>query len=239
MSHRKISEVMSTDVATVRMETPFKDVARMLARRDVSAAPVVDADGRVLGVVSQADLLVKQSTQEPDWRRSPAAWWRRRRNTRRAGATNAGELMSTPAITVRATATVVSGARKLTVHNIKRLPVLDDAGKLVGIVSRKDLLTVFLRPDAEIREDIVRNVFEFGLGMPVSPAVLTVTVHDGKVTLEGQIELKSQLDLVEQMARHIDGVVDVTMKMTYRRDDTKDTYVPPPLTVDITHEPWR
>jgi type III secretory pathway lipoprotein EscJ len=75
--------------------------------------------------------------------------------------------------------------------------------------------------------------------MPVSPAVLTVTVHDGKVTLEGQIEQKSQLDLVEQMTRHIDGVVDVTMKMTYRRDDTHDARVPPPMGVDITHEPWR
>lgn len=239
MSHRKISDVMSTDVVTVRMETPFKDVARLLARRDVSAAPVVCADGRVVGVVSQADLLVKQSTQEPEWRRSPTSWWRRRRNARRARATTAGELMSTPAITVPAKATVVSGARELTLHSIKRLPVVDDDGKLVGIVSRKDLLSVFLRPDEDIRADIIHNVFEFGLGMPVSPAVLAVTVQDGVVTLEGQVELKSQLELVEQMTRHIDGVVDVRMKMTYRRDDTKDTYVPPPLAVDITHEPWR
>jgi CBS-domain-containing membrane protein len=164
-------------------------------------------------------------------------WWRYRRNARRAGRTTAGELMTTPAITVSAGSTVVHAARELTRHNVKRLPVVDDDDKLVGIVSRKDLLTVFLRKDEDIREDVRHNVFEFGLGMTASPAVLTVTVHDGEVTLEGQIELKSQLSLVEQLTRHTDGVVNVIMNLTYRRDDTHGTHVPPPMGVDITHEP--
>ena len=238
MSHRKISNVMSTDVATVRPDTPFKDIVRILEQRDVSAVPVVDETGHVVGVVSQADLLVKQGTQEPDWTRSPMTWWRRRRSARRAGATTAGSLMTTPAITVTAGSTVVYAARELTRHNIKRLPVIDDDGKLVGIVSRKDLLTVFLRKDEDIRDDIIHNVFEFGLGMSVG-ALAHVAVDDGKVTLGGQLELKSQLSLVEEMARHTDGVVDVTMEMTYRHDDAHAQHVPPPMGVDITHEPWR
>jgi CBS domain-containing protein len=238
MSHRKISNVMSTDVATVRATTPFKDIVRILEQRDVSAVPVVDDDGHVLGVVSEADLLVKQGTQEPDWNHSLATWWRRRHNARRAEATVAAQLMTSPAVTVTPRSTVVYAARELTRHDIKRLPVVDETGKLVGIVSRKDLLSVFLRKDQDIREDVIRNVFEFGLGMPTG-AMAEVTVHDGDVTLEGQLEMRSQLSLVEEMTRHTDGVVDVTSNLTYRHDDTHETYVPPPMGVEITHEPWR
>lgn len=237
MSHRKIRNVMSTDVATVRADTPFKDVVRVLERRDVSAAPVVDDAGHVLGVVSQADLLVKQGTQEPVWSRTPLTWLRRRRNARRAGATTAGRLMTSPAITIGPRATVVSAARMLSQHHIKRLPVVDEGGRLVGIVSRKDLLTVFLRSDEDIRTDVIEYVFERGLGMPVSQATVRVTVHNGAVTLSGRVELKSQLELVEDMTHHVDGVVDVEMAMSYRRDDTHDR-IPPPMGVDITHEPW-
>lgn len=238
MSHRKINSVMSTDVATVRVTTPFKDIVRTLEQRDVSAVPVVDDAGHVIGVVSQADLLIKQGAQEPEWSHSFLSVMRRRRSARRAAATTAGELMTTPAVTIDGRATVVRAARVLNRHQLKRLPVVDSDGKLVGIVSRKDLLAVFLRKDEDIRADIIENVFEFGLGMAVGPATVRVTVHDGKVRLEGQLEMKSQLSLVEQLARHIDGVVDVDMDMGYRHDDTH-SHLPPAMGVDITHEPWR
>ncbi|MPZ78976.1 MAG: CBS domain-containing protein [Actinophytocola sp.] len=237
MSHRKVKNVMSTDVATVREGTPFKDVARALARRDVSALPVVDQDGRVLGVVSEADLLIKQGTQEIEFSRSLLSWWRDRRHARRAAATTAGQLMSKPAITVNAASTVAGAARLLTEHNIKRLPVVDETGTLVGIVSRKDLLTVFLRKDENIRDEIVEHVFEHGIGMAVNPATVTVDVHNGEVTLTGQLDLKSQLSLVEDMTHHIDGVVDVTVSMTYRHDDTRDHRIPGDMTIDITQPP--
>src|ERR1044072_7750136 len=119
MSHRKARNEMSTDVTTVRMDTDFKGIVRAVEQRDVSAAPVVDESGHVLGVVSQADLLVKQGAQEPEWTRSPRTWWRRRRNARRAEATTAAQLMTAPAITVAARATVAFAARELTRHNIK------------------------------------------------------------------------------------------------------------------------
>jgi CBS domain-containing protein len=225
MSNQKVKNVMSTDVATVREGTPFKDVVRALTRRDVSAVPVVDDTGHVLGVVSEADLLIKQGTQEYDFSRSLLAWWRGRRHLRRATATTASQLMTKPAITVDANSTVAGAARILSEHNVKRLPVVDTEGRIVGIVSRKDLLAVFLRTDEDIRDEILEHVFGHGLDIVVNPATVTIDVHDGEVTLTGQLELKSQLSLVEDMTRHTDGVVDVTVSMSYRNDDT---YIPVP-----------
>jgi CBS domain-containing protein len=144
MSHQKVRNVMSTDVVTVREGTPFKDVVRALSSRDVSAVPVVDRDGHVLGVVSEADLLIKQGTQEVEFTRSLMSWWSGRRNLRRAVATTAATLMTTPAITVSDNATVAGAARLMTQHNVKRLPVVDADGKLVGIFALNRLLASLL-----------------------------------------------------------------------------------------------
>ena len=233
MSHQKVRNVMSTDIVTVRKDTPFKDVVRALSARDVSAAPVVDGERRVLGVVSEADLLIKQGTQEVEFTRSLASWWSGRRNLRRAVATTAGDLMTTPAVTVTENATVAGAARLMTQHDVKRLPVVDDDGRLVGIVSRKDVLTVFLRKDSDIRDDIVERVFEHGIGIAVNPTTVAVDVHDGTATITGQLALKSQIGLVEDMTRHIDGVVDVIVSAGYQRDDTHG-HLPDPMTIDIT-----
>jgi CBS-domain-containing membrane protein len=199
----------------------------------VSAVPVVDGEEHVVGVVSEADLLIKQGTQEIEFTRSLRTWWRGRRNLRRATATTAGQLMTKPAVTVTANSTVAGAARILTEHNIKRLPVVDTDGKLVGVVGRKDLLTVFLRKDEDIRDDIIQRVFEHGLGIAVNPATVTVDVHNGEAALTGQLDLKSQLPLVEDMTKHVDGVVDVTVSMSYRHDDTHG-HIPDSMTIDIT-----
>ena len=236
MSHQKVRNVMTTDVATVLEGTPFKEVARTLAGRNVSAMPVVDKDRRVLGVVSEADLLIKQGTQEIEWTRSLRNRWRRMRGRRRAEATTAGILMSAPAVTVPEDTTVAGAARTMTERRVKQLPVVDDDGRLVGIVSRKDVLAVFLRDDADIREEIVRRVFDGGIGIEVASGVVTVDVRDGKVTLTGEVDLRSQVPLVKQMTRHIDGVVDVTVALTYRYDDTR-TPRPHPADIAITQPP--
>lgn len=221
MSHQKVKNVMTTDVETVSADAPFKEIVRTLQRRDVSAVPVVDTDGRVLGVVSQADLLIKQGTQDTFHTRSPLAWLLDRRNERLVAATTAVQLMTAPAITIDASATVARAARTLTNRNIKRLPVVDADDRLVGIVSRKDLLTVFLRKDEDIRDDIVRQVFECGIGLAVNPATVHIHVRNGEVTLDGQVELRSQIPLVEQMTSHLDGVVDVRASLSYLHDDSK------------------
>jgi len=188
-------------------------------------------------VVSEADLLVKQGEGDPE-ETPERKWWQRRHETPRdprAEGTTAGALMTKPAITVTADATVAHAAREITKHNVKRLPVVDSDGKLVGIVSRKDLLTVFLRKDEDIRDDILRDVFQIGLGMRTIPESVRVEVHDGQVTLDGRLELKSQVSLAEQLTRHTDGVVDVIGTMTFRQDDTDQHS--PSMGVDITHEP--
>lgn len=231
MSRQKIKNVMSTDVATVRTDTPFKEIVRTLEQRDISAVPVVDAGGRVLGVVSQADLLAKRGTQEPTYSRSPLARLLHRRADRLVAARTAAQLMTTPAITIDAESTVARAARVLARNNIKRLPVVDAAGTLIGIASRKDLLAAFLRTDEDLRADIVEQVFERGIGLAVNPTTVTITVDDGEVTIDGQIQLRSQIPLVEQMTRHVDGVVDVTTSLTYMHDDTH-TRIPDPMSFE-------
>jgi CBS domain-containing protein len=238
MSHQKIKNVMTNDVATLRESTPFKEIVRLLESRGVSAMPVVDTTGRVLGIVSRADLLIKQGDRETEWTRSLLTWPSRRRDARRARATTAGQLMTRPVITIGPDDTVAAAARVLSRHDIKRLPVVDTDGRLVGIVSRRDLLTVFLRTDEDIRADVVENVFEVGLGMAVSPATVKVTVNDGEVILDGQVEYRSQLPIAEQLTRHVDGVVDVASSLTYRHDDTH-AHLPLPEAMDAAHERWR
>jgi CBS domain-containing protein len=236
MKHRKIKNVMTTDVATVREDTTFKDLVQVLDERDVSAVPVLDPSGRVAGVVSHADLLPKQGAQEPSESRSPMAWLQHYWDRGRAQATTAGELMTTPARTIGPEATVVDAAKLLDRHQIKRLPVVDDTGKLVGIVSRRDLLGVFLRGDSDIADEIAHEVFERNLGIEVSPATVTVEVRDGVAILRGELERKSMIPIAETLTSRIDGVVDVNAHLAFIRDDTH-IHIPEPMAVDITHEP--
>lgn len=236
MKHRKIKNVMTTDVATVREDTPFKDIVRTLDQRDVSAVPVVDADRRVIGVVSNADLLPKQGAQEPSESQSPMAWFQSHWDRNRSLATTAGELMTSPARTIGPEDTVVDAAKLLDRHAVKRLPVVDQNGTLVGIVSRRDLLAVFLRKDEDIADEIAHEVFERNLDTVVRPATVTVEVHDGVVTLRGELERKTMIPIAETLTGRVDGVVDVHSDLTFSRDDTH-IHIPDPMTVDITHEP--
>jgi CBS-domain-containing membrane protein len=237
MNHRRIKNVMTTDVATVSKNTPFKDVVRILDHRNVSALPVLDAAGRVIGIVSQADLLPKQGAQEPSESHSPVAWFQRHWDRARAGGTTAGELMSTPVHAIGPDDTVVAAAKLLDRYGVKRLPVVDADGMLLGIVSRRDLLTVFLRSDADIAAEIAEYVFERNLDTVVNPSTVSVDVRDGVVTLRGALERKSMVPIAGTLTSRVDGVVDVHNDLTYTHDDTH-LRVPDPMVVDITHEPW-
>lgn len=219
MNHRKIRNVMTTDVVSVSEHKTFKDIARLLAGHGVSAVPVVDDQHRVIGVVSNADLLAKQGHYEG------LRLVRRRRARAKAAATAARDLMTTPAITIGPESTIVHGAKLLARHNIKRLPVVDDNGGLVGIVARQDLLNVFLRADQDIRAEIVHDVFEHGLGVTVNPTTAQIEVHDGIVTVLGELQTKSLVTAAEALTRRVDGVVDVHNKLRFVRDDTHP--VPP------------
>jgi CBS domain-containing protein len=217
---RRVQEVMTTNVATVGEDAPFKQIVRALAERRISALPVLDAAGRVVGVVSEADLLHKEEFPErPDDR------WRiehRRRRIARAKAVGdtAAELMTAPAVTVEPEATVAEAATLLERHGIKRLPVVDDAGRLVGIASRADLLKVFLRSDQNIRREVLEDVLLHT--MWVDPDAFTVEVHDGVVTLAGPLEFASLIPIAVRLVHGVDGVVDVVDRLRFEVDDARD-----------------
>ncbi|WP_416975012.1 CBS domain-containing protein [Streptomyces sp. 4F14] len=216
MKHDKVGSVMTADVVHAGRDTPFKEVARLLARHRISGLPVVDGDDKVLGVVSETDLMVRQAGWEPPRlaRLTRAA----RRRAAKATARTAGQLMSEPPVTVHAEDTIAEAARTMAERRVERLPVLDVEDRLVGIVTRSDLLRVFLRPDAEIRAEVVAEVMVRGLLLP--PYGADVFVTDGVVTLRGQLELRSDTEIAVAMTRRVDGVVDVVDRLTHRLDDT-------------------
>jgi CBS domain-containing protein len=217
---RRVREVMTTDVATVGEGAPFKHIVRVLAERRISAVPVLDAARRVVGVVPETDLLHKE--EFPEGPRGPRLLDDHRRRTARAKAAGdtAAELMTAPAVTVGPEATVAEAAKLLQRHRIKRLPVVDDAGRLVGIASRSDLLKVFLRSDEDVRREIREGVLRHA--MWVDPDSIGVEVRDGVVALSGPLELRSLIPIAVRLVHGVDGVVDVVDRLWFQVDDTRD-----------------
>ncbi|MEU2429361.1 CBS domain-containing protein [Streptomyces sp. NPDC007861] len=212
MKHSKIGSLMVDDVVSVIPETSFKEVAKLLAVHGISGLPVVDTDDKVLGVISESDLVLRQAGvgAETEPVRSSA--------DATAQAMRARELMSHPAITVQADSTIAAAARRMAEHRVERLPVVDEDDRLVGIVTRRDLLQVFLRPDPDIRREVVDEILEQTLWL--SPDAVQVHVIDGVVTLEGQLERFSDIQVVVRLAQEVDGVVAVVDKLTFRHDDS-------------------
>ena len=225
MSHRTVGELMTTDIVTAQVNTPFRELAAAMARRGVSALPVLAADGRLAGVVSEADLLPKEAAQE-DPRATRLPWWRRWRVRDRAAGVMAGDVMAAPAVTIGPGESVVAAARLMDRRKVKRLAVTDPDGRLIGIISRADLVRVFLRPESEIQREIMDDIFTRFLG--TDPARVRVTVAEGVVTLAGQVEKKSMIPFALRMSRSVDGVVDVVSELTFGIDDTRLSPVPGP-----------
>ncbi|MER5846353.1 CBS domain-containing protein [Streptomyces sp. NPDC002012] len=218
MHHRSVAELMTRDVVRARRDLPFKEIVKLLAENDVTAVPVVDELDRPMGVVSEADLLRKSSDQADPSGLTPIphleAWERAK-----AEGARAEELMSAPAVCARPEWTVVEAARLMEVQNIKRLPVVDETDKLLGIVSRRDLLRVFLRRDDAIYEEINRDVLQRTMGL--APSEVTVEVRQGQVVLSGSVEFKSLIPIIERLCRSVDGVVSVAERVAYRTDDIR------------------
>lgn len=177
---------------------------------------MVDAQGRVVGVVSEADLLLRAArevVEDRHWHESPA-----QRETRaKAAGRIARDLMTSPAVTVAPSTPVAEAARRLHEHGIKRLPVVDPDGRPVGILSRGDLIRVFLREDAELRREIVERVLLRMLA--AHPEAVQVAVADGVVTLAGELPLRSDVELLERLAAEVPGVVAVRSRVRFGRDD--------------------
>ncbi len=219
MSRWTIADVMTTDVVSVGEHASFKEIVDLLAERGVSAVPVLDVVGHVVGVVSQADLLYKVELAGQPGVGYLFEGARQRAAREKAVAATASELMSRPAITVLARTSVAEGARRMDSAEVKRLPVVDELGRLVGIVSRGDLLKVFLQPDAAIAERVVTDVLRDVVH--TRPPEVTVEVHEGVVTLSGQVERRSLIPVTVGLTAAVDGVIDVISHLTYELDDTE------------------
>lgn len=207
-----VADVMTKQVVAVAPDASFKEIATAMERWKVTALPVVEGEARVVGVVSEADLLPKEEFH--DHRPGLVEQLRRLDDTAKAGSVRARDLMTTPAVTIRPDAPLSLAARLMAAHRIKRLPVVDASGTLRGIVSRVDLLKVFLRPDddlaAEVRAEVVERLF------PLSRAEVVVTVTGGIVTLSGPVRDGTLIPVAERLARAVEGVVDVRCRLTER-----------------------
>ena len=215
MKQTTVADVMTRKVMAVGEGAEFKEIVEAMCNAHVSALPVVDAESHVIGVVSEGDLLVKEAAvagQHKATRRHPA------------GADKATEvlamgLMTRPAVTIGRDATVAEAAGVMSSKRVRRLPVVDDWGRLIGIVSQIDVLTVYSREDCDIRADVLNIVTgQFAL----DPHVVEVTVKSGIVTLTGQIDIPASAPFLLDDIRHVEGVVDVRDRLSYPDDGHSD-----------------
>jgi len=200
----KIDALMTTKVVTVTPETSLKDVARLLVENRISGVPVCDADGVVLGVVSEADILVKEEGLVE--RGLLASVLEFGPGAQKINARTAGEAMSAPPITIAPGRPVSEGARLMVERGITRLPVVED-DRLAGIVTRADLVAAFTRSDEEIEREIAEDVLLHTLW--ISPKHVSIDVSDGEVILGGEVESKTHAAMVEAYVRRVPGVVGV------------------------------
>lgn len=206
-----VQDVMNTRVISVAEGAGYKDIVTLLRRHRVSAVPVLDAAGRVTGVVSGADLLMKQTAPALPVGAVRLAWRLRERS--KASACTAAELMTSPAVTVRADADVAKAARLMRDRNVRRLPVTGADGRLVGIVSRTDVLSVYERPDEQIHDEITTGVIAGRFLL--DPLDFDVTVTSGIVTIAGRVESGAVALSLLAAIRNVEGAVAVRDRLSY------------------------
>ncbi|MGW5171651.1 CBS domain-containing protein [Streptomyces nodosus] len=202
---RLVSDVMTRRVVALGRAATFKDIVKAMRDWKVSALPVVEEENRVIGVVSEADLLRKEEFRGHEQDRRERL--ERLSQLVKAGAVTAEDLMTSPAVTVYANDSLGSAARTMAHTKVKRLPVVSDEGTLLGIVSRSDLLKVFLREDEDIAEEIRHDVVARLFPAPLEP--VRVEVHDGVVRLTGRIRDTTLVPVANRLVLSVAGVVDV------------------------------
>lgn len=207
-----VADVMTRNVVAVRGHAEFKEILMVMRRCHFSAFPVLDSGDKVIGLVSGADLLLKEAYPGEG---ESAGFLMRRRGRAKVAALTAGDLMTSPAVTIAPEKTVAEAARLMHHRHIKRLPVVDSAGRLIGIVSRVDLLGAYDRPDADIRNDVAKRITEAGFSLQGARAEITVTA--GVVTISGSVDREDTAAGLLDAARHVGGVVTVRDRLHYPR----------------------
>ncbi|MFB4294678.1 CBS domain-containing protein [Nonomuraea sp. ATR24] len=223
-----VSDVMTTPTPSVGVDTPFKEVAEILVEHGVGAVPVVDGEHRVIGVVSETDLLPKEEYKEQfrreGYRPSLRARLRRYlspgrgRGRAKACADTAAGIMTAPAVTVRGQVAAVYAMRLLDEHGVRSLPVVDEQGRLAGAVSRHDLVKVLIRRDEEIAREIRRDILDHAATLDTSGVRISVT--RGVVILSGRARTRTDTVLLATSSRRVNGVVDVLNELLWDEDDT-------------------
>jgi CBS domain-containing protein len=214
----RVKDLMTTDVLTVQTSTLLKDAAALLAQHRISGLPVVDGERRVLGVLSEGDILYKESdtSGRPNLLERLLAPGTRPIELKLAART-VGQAMSAPALTIGPRRPVTEAATMMIEEGVNRLPVVDHNERLMGIVTRADLVRAFVRPDEaierEIREDVIHRI------LWLEPEQLAITVSGGEVELTGQVETKTDAELIPSFVRRVPGVVGVTSKLRWREEN--------------------
>lgn len=213
-----VSDVMTVHVHVASASTPIRLLTRLIEENRVGAIPIVDQQGVPIGIVSATDLLLKEWGAELESTRDLLHVQKRRQERAKAAGTVASEVMTSPAITVESDCSLSRAARVMHEKNVRRLVVVDKRGLILGIVSRSDLLQVFLRTDEELREEIAGKLI---------PTILVsqnksigVEVRLNIATLSGEVDRKSDVEILTRMTRELDGVVGVVDQLSYRWDDT-------------------
>jgi CBS domain-containing protein len=210
----RVKDVMTQTVQTVRSETSLKDAAEILARQHISGLPVVDAENHVVGVVSEGDILFKERGESEHkglferWFELPLP-----EVVSKLEARTVGEAMSVPAITIGPKRPLTEAANTMIDEGVNRLPVVDADGKLIGIVTRADLVRAFIRSDAEIADEIREDVIRRTLW--IAPDSIEVEVEDGEVRLSGEVETKADAELIPAFVQRVPGVVAVLSKLRW------------------------
>jgi CBS domain-containing protein len=204
-----VEQVMTTKVITVSPETPIAEVARILVEREISGLPVVGPDGHVLGVVSEGDLLVREAGHWSDEKR--------RARGGKVDARTAGEAMTSPALTIEPFRAIHAVAEIMIGKHVNRLPVVDAEGRLLGIVSRADLVRAFVRTDAELEQTIRTEVLV--REMWLDPDKFTVSVDHGVARVTGSVIKRSTAEVIARLLAMVPGVVTAETDITWDIDD--------------------
>jgi CBS domain-containing protein len=216
----KVRDLMSPQVMTVRPETPIKDVATLLVEHRISGMPVVDDGGRVVGVISEGDLIVKEQGADSVERRPLARIFGDSDETRaqlaKVHALTAGDAMTAPAITITADRPIAEAAATMTRRGVNRLPVVE-GDTLVGVVSRADIVRAFVRTDEQLADAVRNEVLQRALWL--EPSSFDIDVTNGNVRIRGKVERRSEANMIERMTSLVPGVVGVTTEVDWSVDD--------------------
>ncbi len=200
-----VVDLMTTEVIAVSRDTGLREAARLMFRNRVSGLPITEPDGTLIGIITEADFLRLEVERQEGARDQVAT---------------VGEVMSIGVVTIRPEMEIYEAAKIMTVQEVKRLPVVDDDNRLLGVISRADIVSIFTRPDDviedEIREDLLRRV------LFIDPDELGVSVTNGVVALSGEVGTRAEASMLEELTNRLDGVFGVETKLTWLHADVDD-----------------